>query len=528
MGFTEASEIQAKAIPHLLQGKDIIGQAQTGTGKTAAFAIPGIELIDSESKNTQMLILCPTRELVIQVEGELRKLAKNHEGLYSLAIYGGQDISVQLKALKRGANIVVGTPGRIIDHIKRKSLKLQDISYLVFDEADQMLDLGFRDEMEAILTETPKTRQTVMFSATMKKALVDLMKNYQNNPVHINTIGEQKQSQQIQQLYFHINRQSKLEAVKRLIAFHKISNGLVFCNTKMMVDDLAKSLSDMKYSTAALHGDIDQKKRDRVMRDFKAGKIDFLIATDVAARGLDINDLEAVINYDIPRFDQDYVHRIGRTGRAGKVGLALSLVVDNEANHIERIAKKNNMTIAQATVPERKDLESNSMEAVKVLIENAGVNRKDLGKYTALLAQLEMYEYKEDELAAIILKTLIDQTATAFEDVDFSPKKRSSSGGGGRSRDRGDRGSRNSSGGDRPRRRERSGRSGRSDGDRRSGRSEGSKPSERSEGGKRSERSSSFSKARAPKNDSKYKAKSSGSKRPPKVGKRKSSSRSSW
>ena len=476
MGFTEASEIQEKAIPLLLEGKDFIGQAQTGTGKTAAFAIPGIELINPESKETQMLILCPTRELAIQVEGELRKLTKNHEGLYSLAIYGGQDIKVQLKALKRGANIVVGTPGRIIDHIKRKTLKLQDISYLVFDEADQMLDLGFREEMETILTETPENRQTVMFSATMNKVLIALMKKYQKDPVHINTVGEEKQSQQINQLYFHINRQSKLEAVKRLIAFHKIGNGLIFCNTKVMVDDLAKSLTEMKYSTACLHGDIDQNKRASVMNQFRAGKIDFLIATDVAARGLDINNLEAVINYDIPRFDQDYVHRIGRTGRAGKVGLALTLVVDNELNHIERIARKNNMTIAPAKIPEREDLESNSMEAIKVLLENSDIKRKDLDKYIAFVSQLELYKYKDDEIAAIILKTLIDQTATTFENVDFSPSKRSRSGGGGRS------------GRDRPKNR------------------------------KRGDRNRS---------DSRYKSKSgSSSKRPPKVGKSKSFSRS--
>ena len=427
MGFTTASEIQEKAIPHLLEGKDIIGQAQTGTGKTAAFTIPGIELINADSKETQMLVLCPTRELVVQVEGEIRKLSKNHKGIYSLAIYGGQDINIQLKALKRGANIVVGTPGRIIDHIKRKTLKLKNISYLVFDEADQMLDMGFREDMETILTETPKSRQTVMFSATMDKVLITLMKKFQKNPVHIDAIGEQKQSKQIDQVYFHINRKSKLEAVKRLIAYYKISNGLIFCNTKMMVDDLAKSLTDMRYSTACLHGDIDQKKRDRVMKSFRAGEIDFLIATDVAARGLDINDLEAVINYDIPRFDQDYVHRIGRTGRGGKIGLALTLVVDNEVNHIERIARKNNMNIVAGKIPERADLEANSLEAVKVLIENSEIKKKGLDKYIALLNQLEIYKYNETELAAVILKTLIDQTAMSFDNVDFTPSKKSRS-----------------------------------------------------------------------------------------------------
>lgn len=270
-----------------------------------------------------------------------------------------------------------------------------------------------------------------------------------------------------------------------------------------MVDSLAKSLTDMKYSTACLHGDIDQNKRSSVMKEFRAGKIDFLIATDVAARGLDIDNLEAVINYDIPRFDQDYVHRIGRTGRAGKVGLALTLVVDKEVNHIERIARKNNMTIAPAKIPEREDLESNSMEAIKALIENSEVNRKDLDKYIAFVSQLEMYEYQDKEIAAIIVKTLIDQTATTFENVDFAPSKRSRSGSGRSGRDR----PKNRKYGDR---------------DRSSAKARGYKRGDRD---KSSAKSSGHKRSDFKKSDSKYKSKSS-SKRPPKVGKSRSFSRS--
>lgn len=425
MGFTAPSEIQAKAIPSLLEGKDVIGQAQTGTGKTAAFSIPGIMKVDKADKSTQLVILCPTRELVVQVTGELKKLTKYLQNSMSvLAIYGGQDISIQLKALKKGAHIVVATPGRIMDHMRRETLKLDKLKYLVFDEADQMLDMGFREDMETILAETPADRQTVMFSATIPKDLMLLMKKFQNNPVHINTAGKEAQSKQINQLYFHINHAAKFEALKRLLTFHKIKSALIFCNTKMKVDELAKELTARKYSTASLHGDIDQKKRDRVMQEFRRGKIELLIATDVAARGLDVNDLEAVINYDLPRFDQDYVHRIGRTGRAGKAGLALTFCTGREVDHIQRIARKTNMTIEQAKIPDAKALERTNFETVKAQVHATEFNRKELDKYSKYLENLEIYDYSKEELAAVLLKTLIDQESQSDgEEVSFEPEK---------------------------------------------------------------------------------------------------------
>jgi ATP-dependent RNA helicase DeaD len=427
MGFTAASEIQAKTIPYLLEGKDLIGQAQTGTGKTAAFAIPCIEKIERDSDLTQALILCPTRELVVQVAGELKKLTKDQKDISVLAIYGGQDISIQLKALKKGVQVVVGTPGRIMDHMRRSTLKLNNLNYLVFDEADQMLDMGFREDMETILQETPKDRQTVMFSATIPKDLMLLMKKFQNNPVHVNTIGKNAQSKQINQFYYHINNASKLSALKRLLAFHKINSALIFCNTKLKVDELSKELADAKYSTAALHGDIDQKKRDRVMQEFRQGRVQLLIATDVAARGIDVNDLEAVINYDLPRFDQDYVHRIGRTGRAGKAGLALSLVTGRESEHINRIARKTNMKIESAEVPSAIDLEKVNFENIKHQIQATKFNRKkDLFKYQTLVSELELFEYSAEEVAAVLLKSMLDQFETkAEQETNFEPERNS-------------------------------------------------------------------------------------------------------
>lgn len=457
MGYVTASEIQEKAIPILLQGKDIIGQAQTGTGKTAAFSIPGISCVDKDNKATQVLILCPTRELVVQVTGELKKLTKYLQNSISvLAIYGGQDISIQLKALKKGAQIVVATPGRIMDHMRRKTVKFDELKYLVFDEADQMLDMGFREDMETILAETPKERQTVMFSATIPKDLMLLMKRFQNNPEHINTAGKETQSKQINQLYFHINNASKLEALKRLLTFHKIKSALIFCNTKMKVDELAKDLSAKKYSTASLHGDIDQKKRDKVMQEFRRGGIQLLIATDVAARGLDVNDLEAVINYDLPRFDQDYVHRIGRTGRAGKVGLALTFCAGREVDHIERIARKTNMTIEKSKIPDARDLEKTNFESVKSLIEATEFNRKELDKYSKYIDQLELFDYSKEELAAVILKTLIDQESQAeVNGISFEPERSSRSSGGRSSGGRSSEGRSGGNGSPRPKSRKR-------------------------------------------------------------------------
>ena len=427
MEFSLASPIQSKAIPILQTGKDIIGQAETGTGKTAAFAIPSIQLIDPSSLSTQILVLCPTRELVIQVAGEFTKLTKFIPEIKILPIYGGQNISIQLKALKGQAHVVIGTAGRILDHLRRNTLKLDKVKMVILDEADQMLDMGFREDIEVILEATPRDRQTVMFTATLAKDLMRLMEQHQKNPEHISTMSSNQQSRQIKQFYYNIKGSQKHEALKRLLQFHQIKSALIFCNTKVKVDELAKDLVQENFSTAAIHGDMDQRKRDKVMEDFRDGSVEILVATDVAARGIDVDNLSAVINYDLPRFDQDYVHRIGRTGRAGKEGFALTFIVGKELDHIQRIARKNNLDIQAGTVPSAKDLEVKQIETIRDSVHKINFDEKSLVKYKQLLSQLDL-EGKDPELVPLILlKLVLDDKIKNVEDrVEFKPEEPSS------------------------------------------------------------------------------------------------------
>ena len=339
---------QAKSIPILRRGEDLIAQASTGTGKTMAFAIPCVESIDVENKNVQAIVLCPTRELAIQVTNEIKKLTKDQK-IFVTAVYGGQDIKTQLKSLKKGTHIVVGTPGRVKDHLQRRSLRLDAVKSLVLDEADQMLNMGFAEEINDIIQRTPKSRQTIMFSATLPKQLMKLAQSYQQKAKHINLVSKKaQQNTHIKQLCFNIKHSAKDSFVEKLILEYKIFSGIVFCNTKRKVDELTKILQKKKFLVASIHGDIKQRKRDQVMKSFRKGAIEILIATDVASRGIDVNDLEAVINYDLPKFDEDYIHRIGRTGRAGKNGFAFNLITKNDSSNIRRIAKKHNLKMEYA------------------------------------------------------------------------------------------------------------------------------------------------------------------------------------
>ncbi len=418
--FIYATEIQSKTIPALLEGKDIIGQAATGTGKTAAFAIPIIEKIDKNSSDVQALILCPTRELGVQVTDQITKFMKHHKGLSVLAIYGGQNISTQLKALKKGVQIVVGTPGRIMDHMRRGTLKLEKIKFLTLDEADQMLDMGFREDIETILKDTPRDRQTVMFSATMSPAILKLTQKYQNKPEHINVISDKEQSVQIKQIYFEINNKSKVEAMKRLLNSYNIYSALIFCNTKHMVDDLCTMLKSKKYNVGALHGDLNQRKRDNVMNGFRKDQIQLLIATDVAARGIDVENIDAVFNFDFPRDSQDYIHRIGRTGRAGKEGKAFSFVVGKEVEQLKRIARAQNLKIEAGTIPSAEESSETSINAA--LEGHLDANSRK--KYLPLIHDLKGKGRDIDELAALLLKKLLEQDSKVFnEEVDFSSEK---------------------------------------------------------------------------------------------------------
>ncbi|PRY11994.1 ATP-dependent RNA helicase DeaD [Pontibacter ummariensis] len=326
MGFEEASPIQTEAIPVVLSGKDIIGQAQTGTGKTAAFGIPTIEGIDPTDRRVQALILCPTRELAIQVSGEIQKLAKYKTGISVVPIYGGQSYDRQLRALKQGVQIVIGTPGRVMDHIQRGTLVLDNVNKIILDEADEMLDMGFREDIEFVLEKIPEDRQTIFFSATMSKPIMEMTKRYQTDPVIVKVVHQELTVTNIDQVYFEVRSSNKQEVLSRLLDMYNLKSAIIFCNTKRMVDDLVAGLQARGYFADALHGDLNQNQRSNVMGKFRNGTLEILVATDVAARGLDVDNVEAVFNYDLPQDEESYVHRIGRTGRAGKSGRAFSFV----------------------------------------------------------------------------------------------------------------------------------------------------------------------------------------------------------
>ncbi len=335
MSFETPSPIQAQAIPLLLQKLDIIGQAQTGTGKTAAFAIPMIEGLDSTDKRIQGVVLCPTRELAMQVADEFRKLTKYKPGMTAVSIYGGQPIDRQLKALRKRPQILVATPGRMLDHLRRGSFRLEGVKTVILDEADEMLDMGFREDIESILNQTPQGRQTVLFSATMPKAILELTKRYQQNPQHIQIASEPFTEPQIQQEYIETSSKSKLGFLTRLIEVHQLKRALVFCNTKRQVDQLAEALQEQGYPAEALHGGLSQNKRTSVMGRFRKGAVHVLVATDVAARGIDVQNVQAVFNFDVPESHENYLHRIGRTGRAGNTGLAFTFGSANQLQSLK-------------------------------------------------------------------------------------------------------------------------------------------------------------------------------------------------
>ena len=304
MGFEEATPIQSQAIPVVMSGVDVIGQAQTGTGKTASFGIPVLHKVDPNNKKTQVIILSPTRELAIQVADEIRKLAKYMHGVKILPVYGGQEISRQIKALKGGAQIIIGTPGRVMDHLRRKTIRCEAVNTIVLDEADEMLNMGFREDIETILEYIPEEgRQTVLFSATMPKPILDITKKYQHDAVTIKVVKKELTVPNIEQYYYDVKRKDKIEVLTRLLDYYNPKLSLVFCNTKRMVDELTEELQGRGYFAEGLHGDMKQTQRDRVMRGFRTGKTEILIATDVAARGIDVDDVEAVFNYDLPQAD---------------------------------------------------------------------------------------------------------------------------------------------------------------------------------------------------------------------------------
>lgn len=350
-GYINATPIQTKSIPQILEGKDLIGQSQTGTGKTASYSLPIIEKIDKNDKNVQAIILCPTRELALQITDEIRKFNKYEEGANCLAVYGGEQIERQIRALKRGVKIVVGTPGRIMDHMRRKTLKLDNIKMVVLDESDEMLNMGFEEDINEILSKTPEERQTVLFSATMNERILNISKKYLNNPVKVKIKSKELTVDKIEQISLELKSKMKDEMVMRLIDINNPKKAVIFCNTKKKADNLIEILKNNGYQAECLHGDVKQAQRQRIMNRLKNGEFKILVATDVVARGIDVDELELVINYDIPQDDEYYVHRIGRTGRNGNGGKAYTFVVGKEKNRIRGIEKYANTKLLVGKLP---------------------------------------------------------------------------------------------------------------------------------------------------------------------------------
>ncbi|MCD8082015.1 MAG: DEAD/DEAH box helicase [Clostridiales bacterium] len=365
MGFEEASPIQAQAIPVQAQGMDMVGQAQTGTGKTAAFGIPLLEKVNAKDRKLQGIVLCPTRELAIQVAEEIRNLAKYMHGIKVLPIYGGQDIVRQIRGLREGAQIVTGTPGRVMDHMRRGTLKTDHIHTVIMDEADEMLNMGFLEDMETILSQLPEERQTIMFSATMPDAIRKIASNFQKDPQFVRVVQRELTVPEVTQYYYEVKPKTKVEVMCRLLDLYAPKRSVAFCNTKHQVDELVDELQGRGYFAEGLHGDLKQIQRDRVMNSFRNGRTEILVATDVAARGIDVDQVEAVFNYDIPQDDEYYVHRIGRTGRAGKQGIAFSFVVGREVYKLRDIQRYCKTKIIPQAIPSLDDI--TEIKAEKIL-----------------------------------------------------------------------------------------------------------------------------------------------------------------
>lgn len=418
MGFEEASPIQAEAIPYILEGLDIIGQAQTGTGKTAAFGIPIIEMCNPNDRALQAIVLCPTRELSIQVAEEIRRLLKYKQSISVLPVYGGQPIDRQIKSLKKGVQIVIGTPGRVIDHINRHTLKLGNIKTVVLDEADEMFDMGFREDIDLILGHMPEDRQTVFFSATMPPEIMKFAKKFQKDPKIIKVVHKELTVPAVEQYYFEVKENIKTEILCRLVDIYNPKLALVFCNMKKRVDELVLELQARGYFADGLHGDLKQTQRDKVMASFRNGNIDILVATDVAARGIDVDDVDIVFNYDIPQDEEYYVHRIGRTARAGRAGKAFSFIVGRDMYKLRDIQKYTKTKIIRQDLPTLRDVEKSRTNILLENIKNE-IENSDLSKYEKLVGILVEDEHSSLEVASALLKLYVKAIGRdGHEDVE--------------------------------------------------------------------------------------------------------------
>ncbi len=421
-GYEHPTPIQEQAIPLGLQGIDFIGQSQTGTGKTMAFTVPIVERIDTHNKKIQALILCPTRELAVQVSNEINLLCKTM-GIKSLPVYGGESIERQIKDLRKDVQIVVGTPGRILDHIRRKTIKLDDVRFAVLDEADEMLDMGFIEDIESILSMTREDRQTMLFSATMPQEIRELSEKYLSEPQFVKIQSKQVTVDKIKQYYIKVRNIDKPEVLSRIIKLENARKSMVFCNTKKMVDELTFEMQNRGYAVEGLHGDLKQQKRDMVMAQFKKGHIDILIATDVAARGLDIDDVDVVFNYDLPLDEEQYVHRIGRTGRAGRSGTSYSFVFGREMNRLKDIERYAKTSVEEKKIPRYKDIQdiiiNDYIEAV-----NAREITPDMDIYFNMIKYIKTFMNVETFLALVLKENLQLHKKENINFSDYEKKER--------------------------------------------------------------------------------------------------------
>src|SRR5436309_11619829 len=411
LGFEKASPIQTAAIPPLLAGADVVGQSQTGSGKTAAVAAPAIEKVDVAQRSTQALILCPTRELAVQVSEEVHKLAFFKRGLHALPVYGGQSYDRQFQGLRQGAHIVIGTPGRVMDHMRRGTLRLDALKVVILDEVDVMLNMGFRDDIELILEATPKERQTVFFSATIPRPIQQLIEKYARDPQNVRIEQKALTVPTVEQVYYEVDRRFKIDLLTRLIDLHDLKLGIVFCNTKRMVDDLVDHLNAQGYSADRLHGDMSQPMRDRVMNKFRKSGLEFLVATDVAARGIDVENVQVVFNYDLPYDAEDYLHRIGRTGRAGRFGKAISFVAGRELFQIQQIERYTKVRMHRGKPPSAGQVEEARanvfLDKVRATLQSGEFKRQD-----HLIERLLEEGFASTDIASALLHHLQTGEAT--------------------------------------------------------------------------------------------------------------------
>lgn len=425
MGFEEASPIQSQSIPPLLEGKDLIGQAQTGTGKTAAFGIPMLEIVEPENY-VQGLILCPTRELTIQVANELTKLGKYKKDIHIVPIYGGTNFDRQRVALKNDVQIVVGTPGRIMDHLRRRTLKLEFLKIAVLDEADEMFDMGFRDDMKTIFDQTNNDKQTCFFSATMGKEITEFSKIYQTSPEIVKVKHKELTVENITQYYLEMSENMKTEILSRIVDIYNPELSIVFCNTKRKVDRLVDDLLTRGYRVDGLHGDLKQNQRDQVMKKFRQSSIDILVATDVAARGIDVGNVDVVVNYDIPQDEEYYVHRIGRTARAGRKGKAFSFVVGRDIYKLQDIMRYTKAQMEYMKLPTISDMDATQSYRLVEMITREVEKKPKLAKYRSIIDQLLLKEYGAVEVASVLLKIIDEQenqkNHQELEQVDYGKK----------------------------------------------------------------------------------------------------------